>query len=160
MGELTIARVDWLDPRALALREAMDVEMGILYSGRNTMPDVDDAAISRALTIDPTTIVDTVLVLDGDRAVGHAALRPWGDDLEVKKVFVDSEYRGRGVSKAVMAELEVLAIGRGIRRLVLQTGDLQLEAIGLYERIGYTPIAVYGAYGVIPFARCFEKSLD
>jgi hypothetical protein len=42
---------------------------------------------------------------------------------------------------------------------VLQTGTLQLVAIALYERLGYVPIPVYGAYTAIPFALCFEKKL-
>ena len=102
--------------------------------------------------------LDVVLALD-DEPVGHAALRPFEDALEVKKVYVLPGARGRGISKLLMDELEAIAGERGVTRLVLQTGPLQPEAVGLYESLGYRAIEPYGGYGVIPGVRCFEKHL-
>ena len=102
----------------------------------------------------------TIVAIDDDgSAVGHAALRPWGEGLEVKKVYIAPEARGRGLSRALMAEVERAALERDIRSLVLQTGNLQLAAIALYESMGYEAIDVYGAYTAIPFALCYRKDL-
>ena len=153
--------VHWHDPRAVSLRAAMDLETGALYAERSAAQDAaGQAAVSVALAIDPASIVHTVIVLDeSGMPVGHAALRPWKDELEVKKVFITEEARGRGLSRALMTELERAAIGRGIPSLVLQTGNLQHAAIALYESMGYKAIDVYGLYSAIPFALCYRKEL-
>lgn len=156
-----IERVDWNDERAVALRAAMDDEIAPRYA--EVFAGFDDetrALLADDFAVDPATIVDVILVTDaaGD-AAGHAALRALGDELEVKRVFVHHHARGRGASRALMAELERLAAERGARRLILQTGDRQPEAIALYERIGYRAIEVFPPYARFPASRCFAKPL-
>ncbi|MCC6856777.1 MAG: hypothetical protein IT189_12050 [Microbacteriaceae bacterium] len=58
-----------------------------------------------------------------------------------------------------MSELEVIARARGAASLVLQTGELQVPAIRLYEDLGYVPIPPYGKYVVMSIALCFQKDL-
>lgn len=168
-----MARVEWADPRALALRLAMDDEMTALYAERaaNAAPGVAER-ITAVLVIDPGEMIATILAIDADadgvevgnrapegRIVGHAALRPAGDALEVKKVFVSPTHRGRGVSKLLLAEAETIARERGVGKLVLQTGNLQIEAIRLYERFGYEAIPQFRGYDAIPGSLCFAKHL-
>ncbi|MBH0131078.1 GNAT family N-acetyltransferase [Salinibacterium sp. NK8237] len=157
---LTVARVGWLDPRAVEQRAAMDEETGAIYAGRQA--DLDDAgrtAVRAALTVSPDDISHTLLVLDGDTVIGHAALRPFEQSLEVKKVFVDSRHRGKGAARRLMLELEVVAREAKAHSLILQTGNLQTPAMALYESLGYERIDVFGAYAAIPFSVCYEKSL-
>ena len=159
-GLVRIEYVDWLDPRAVALRAAMDAETSAMYAefSRSQPPEVQ-AAIDDALTVDPAAIVTTMIALHGDEPVGHSALRPYGTSLEVKKVFVAESVRGRGVARLLMGELETIARGRGAASLVLQTGPLQVPAIRLYEDLGYVAIPPYGKYGAIPGALCYVKVL-
>jgi GNAT superfamily N-acetyltransferase len=155
-----IRRIEYGTPEAAALLDQMDAEMGALYADiRETRDPVMGALIDVALTVHPDEMVATVGAFDGDELVGHAALRPFEDSLEVKRVIVRSDYRGRGVSKQLMLELEAIARERGIASLILQTGDRQAEAIALYTRIGYVPIDRFGAYAPIPFFLCFGKTL-
>ena len=58
-----------------------------------------------------------------------------------------------------MLELERIARELGATSLVLQTGNLQIEAITLYEKLGYLPIERFGLYAPIPFFLCYGKSL-
>jgi len=104
----------------------------------------------------------TVLAVGPDqRPVGHAALRRLGSELEVKRVVVLAEARGRGLARALMAYLEGSATTGGARRLILQTGDRQPEAVALYRSLGYRPIPIYQPYtDAIPFSMCFEKLLS
>ena len=158
--ELGIEIVEWSDPRAIALRGAMDAETGLMYAdfSRDQSPEVQ-SAIDSVLTVDPATIEVTVVATVAGEPVGHSALRPFGDELEVKKVFVTESVRGTGVARALLAWLEEYAVRQGVASLVLQTGPLQHDAIALYEKIGYVPIAPYGGYDVIPGALCYRKSL-
>jgi GNAT superfamily N-acetyltransferase len=67
-------------------------------------------------------------------------------DAEIKRMFVIPEARGRGFARAVLAELEATAAAAGRTRMVLETGQMQPEAIALYESCGYEPIAPFGYY--------------
>ena len=165
-SRLAVQRVAWDDPRAVALRDAMEDEMNALYG---PMADALPAGVMEQLSVGfdvlPGTIVATVLALDGDIPVGQAGLRPHGPDasgdiaLEVKKVVVDPQHRGRGVSRLLMTAVEDVARGLGIRRLILQTGPLQPVAIALYEKVGYVPIEPYPPYELMPGALCYDKIL-
>lgn len=154
--------VTWGDPRAVAVREAMDAELGARYADRFNGVDPDDVQrMTDALTLDPATLVATILAHDAEgRPVGHAALRRLAEHdgaLEVKRVYVHPDARGTGVSRLLMTELERIAASFGAVRLILQTGDRQPDAIALYERIGYSRIPIFHPYEAITFSQCFEK---
>lgn len=67
-------------------------------------------------------------------------------DAEVKRMFVVKSARGRGFARAVLAELERTAAAAGHRRMVLETGRKQPEAIALYRSAGYTDVPGFGYY--------------
>jgi GNAT superfamily N-acetyltransferase len=79
--------------------------------------------------------------------------------VEIKRMFVVDAMRGRGFARAVLAELERAAAGAGARRMVLETGLLQPEAIALYRSSGYHPMPNFGVYRCAPNSRCFAKPL-
>jgi GNAT superfamily N-acetyltransferase len=161
---ITLARVDWLDPRACSLRAAMDIEMNAIYADSLTSyPPALRSLFTAAFSVDPATVVATVLVFDSGSGspVGQAGLRPHGvgGALEVKKVVVDPDHRGRGISRTLMFELENAAREFGAPSLVLQTGDRQPAAIGLYESVGYRLIPPYPPFELMSNAVCYEKVL-
>ena len=62
---------------------------------------------------------------------------------------------------SAMSDLEGWARDRGAKRLILQTGDRQPEAVALFERAGYERIEIYEPYvTTFTFSRCFEKQLS
>lgn len=67
-------------------------------------------------------------------------------DAELKRMFVVPEARGRGLARVLLAELEASAAAAGRRRMVLETGQRQPEAIALYRSCGYTEVAKFGYY--------------
>lgn len=178
-AQVAIEVVDWADPRAAAMRDAMNAETGAMYAEFTAAQSAEAvAAIDEALAVDPGTIVYTVLAVDGDEVLGHSALRQFGPHshgrptasrragtgergpiLEVKKVFTTPQARGRGVAKALLADLERYARECGAASLVLQTGPLQEAAIALYLQLGYVQIPAFGKYTAIPGALCYEKVL-
>ena len=72
-------------------------------------------------------------------------------------MFTIDEVRGRGVGRQVLSALEESARQRGRKRVILETGDKQPEAIALYEKCGYERIEDFGYYkgeeGVLSFAK-------
>jgi len=114
--------------------------------------------------VDPTQFAPPdgafVVAYVGDEPVAMGGFRRHDEDsVEVKRMFVAVGHRGRGHARAVLAELERLAREAGYRRVVLETGMRQPEAIELYASAGYTPIAGFGHYRDSPLNRCFARLL-
>ena len=76
---------------------------------------------------------------------------------EVKRMYVTQGWRRRGVGAAILAALGERAREFGYRRLVLETGDRQPEAVALYTSNGWVRIAPFGPYVGDPTSVCFEK---
>lgn len=96
--------------------------------------------------------------IDG-AAVGCAALVNRGGYGEVKRMYVDEARRGLGTAKKLLEHLALFASMSGIRELKLETGIHQPEAIGLYERAGFTRCEPFGDYQPDPLSLFMEKRL-
>ena len=81
------------------------------------------------------------------------------DVAEVKRMYVSPAARGTGVSAALMAALEDSAREYGMRRMILETGEAQPEAIRFYEKCGYERIPNYGYYKDEPDCVSFGRDL-
>jgi putative acetyltransferase len=101
-----------------------------------------------------------LMARDGDRAIGCGAIRVIEPTTaEAKRMYVEPDYRGRGVGRAVLTRLEAAARELGVERLVLETGVYQEAAIALYRGAGFTQMDCWGEYTTSPTSICFEKSL-
>lgn len=105
--------------------------------------------------------LDGVAVASGAwRSRDHAddaALRD--GDAEMKRLYVSKTARGRGFARALLVALESDAFAAGRRRMVLETGTLQADAIALYESSGYALIPNFGHYADHALSRCYAKPL-
>jgi putative acetyltransferase len=81
------------------------------------------------------------------------------DTVEIKRMFVRKDYRGKGISRHILNELEACASEKGYNKAILETGIKQMEAIGLYLKNGYKKIENYGQYTGLPVSVCFSKKL-
>ena len=105
-------------------------------------------------------IKDVVICYNGISPIGCASIKYFDNDsYEVKRVFIDKNYRGRGISKKLMQELEKIAEEKGIKKLILETGEALVPAVNLYKNIGYRIIENYGQYKDMPESICMEKVL-
>lgn len=105
-------------------------------------------------------IHDVVLILDEGQAVACGGFKQFDPHtVEIKRVYVKDEYRGRGLATQLMNALEAAARRKGFTRLVLETGVGFAPAIGLYHSLGFHTIENYGQYAGIPFSCCMEKTL-
>jgi GNAT superfamily N-acetyltransferase len=150
---IDIRAVDWDHPGGAALRDAQRAEVRDVY-----YPELEDSEPGPHPTADDILVF--YVAFDGDRPVGTGALR--GIDAEhgeVKRMYVDPEYRGSGVSTQILRTLEDDARGRGWNRVVLETGDTMLPAQRFYARNGYEPIPLFGPYVGSGLSLCFAKAL-
>ena len=92
--------------------------------------------------------------------VGCGALRRL-DDLtgELKRMYVAPEARRLGIGRGLLVELERSARALGLRRLVLETGLHQHEAMAMYERAGFARIPCFGEYEHSGASVCLGKPL-
>jgi GNAT superfamily N-acetyltransferase len=120
-----IARYGGLDVGELGLTAAMFERPGGLF----LVARVDGGATESAL-----------------RPVGGVGLHCVGDGVgEVRRLWVDPSWRGRGVGRALMVRLEGTALEFGLKDLVLATGDRQPEAVRLYRASGWMRLYVDAA---------------
>ena len=93
-------------------------------------------------------------------AVGCGAVRRLGGaDAEIKRMYVAPASRGRGIARALLAELEAVARSLGVQRLVLETGDRIPAAMALYRGAGYSVIPCFEDYASSPLSLCMAKDL-
>jgi putative acetyltransferase len=106
------------------------------------------------------TIKHTLVAYDGTDAVGTGAVRQYSaDTIEIKRMFVPAERRGKGIASIVLAELEKWSREMNYKRCILETGSRLPEAVKLYQKSGYERIANYGQYAGVKDSLCFEKRL-
>lgn len=106
--------------------------------------------------------IDTVVIayLDG-RPAGCGCFKNYDtNSVEIKRMYVRPEARGKSISRMVLNELEMWAKSLSFTYVVLETGSKQQEALGLYKRAGYTNIPSYPPYIDLPDSICFKKSLS
>lgn len=79
--------------------------------------------------------------------------------MEVKRMFVSPNKRGKGIASTILKELEKWATDLNFKKCLLETGKKQPEAIKLYQKNGYYIIPNFGQYENIENSVCFEKML-
>jgi GNAT superfamily N-acetyltransferase len=137
--EIKIKIVAYDDPAVrLLLAEVMD-ELAQRYGGSGD--DTPVAAADFAAPRGAFFVAD-----DGERLIGCAAWRRHDDDAELKRMFTTKAARGRGLARRLLAVIEESARAAGLKRVILETGSKQPEAIALYESAGYVRIADFGYY--------------
>ena len=101
-----------------------------------------------------------VIAYVNDIAIGCGAIKEFDlTAMEVKRMYVISESRGKGIATKILTELECWAKELSYNKCVLETGKRQPEAIELYRKNGYKIIPNFGQYAGIENSLCFEKEL-
>lgn len=74
-----------------------------------------------------------IVACEGARLVAAGAIEPFGDAALLRSLAVDAQWRGAGVGRLIVAELERRAQAAGISELVLLT----LTARDFFAHLGY-----------------------
>ena len=101
-----------------------------------------------------------VVAYEEDMPVGCGAIKEYSQDtMEVKRMYVPPDKRGRGIASVILNELEIWCKESNYKKCVLETGQKQPEAIELYKKNNYKIIPNFGQYENVENSVCFEKDL-
>ncbi|NPD90460.1 MAG: GNAT family N-acetyltransferase [Asgard group archaeon] len=78
------------------------------------------------------------LIRDGDNYIGMGALRKIKEGIcEIKRMYVKSSYRGKGLGKSLLDKLTDDAKNFGFSKIYLDVGPYNIAAQGLYKKFGF-----------------------
>jgi GNAT superfamily N-acetyltransferase len=101
-----------------------------------------------------------IVAYENGAPVGCGAIKQYDDNsMEIKRMYVNPTYRKQGIAELILLELENWAKALNKTRCILETGNLQIEALGLYSKNGYQIISNYGQYEGVENSICFQKIL-
>jgi len=106
--------------------------------------EVDESADAIAVRMsDPNCVETVILAKVGDKAIGFALVRVVSNVLystphaELTELYVLEEFRQRGIASDLAAFAEQVAVQKGARSILVQTGGDNLSALALYKKLGY-----------------------
>lgn len=141
------------DVRVIELVRQLDAYQSVMYPAESdySMPLSAMASNEHYLFI---AEVDGV-------AAGCACLYICDDGLaEIKRVYVNPDFRGLGIADRLMNAVEEQAQRLQLPSLYLETGVDHLAAIGLYQKRGFIITDCFGAYSYDPLSVYMVKPLD
>ena len=147
-----LQRTTTADPNFQALVQQLDHELWnelqedqATYDPFNKVPDIKTA----------------VVIYAGEEPVAIGCFKPWNDHtVEIKRMFVHKSFRGQGLSKQVLQELEQWAGALGYTYAVLETSIHFNTACTLYQTSGYSIIPNYPPYRGLDESVCMRKQLS
>jgi GNAT superfamily N-acetyltransferase len=152
MLNLKIKRTSTDDPQFIHLISLLDHELWVelkedqtTYDQYNKVP-----AISTAVTI-----------YDDVKPIACGCFKKHNENtVEIKRMFVNKTYRGKGISKIILNELEKWAMEDSFKYAVLETSVHFNVARTLYQKAGYNIIPNYDQYVGLEESVCMKKELS
>jgi putative acetyltransferase len=134
------------------LIEALNKEIDSL-----TPPETNQKLSVSDLDNNHTTVV---VARYNDVAIACGALVRYNSTVgEIKRMYTDPDFRGRGISAAILDKLEEVAKLFGVKKLVLETGHNYFSARKLYEKKGWVECGPILDYTDNPYSVFYEKIL-
>jgi putative acetyltransferase len=151
--QIHILRTDTSNPDYQSLIPLLDAEL--------TVRDGGEEAHAFYRQYNKSDEIRHVVVAYVDHVpAGCGAIKAYDSQaVEVKRMFVPPELRGKGIAGSVLRELEKWAEELGFETIILETGIAMPEAIGLYRKSGYGIIPNYGQYAGKELSVCMKKSI-
>lgn len=101
-----------------------------------------------------------IVAYEDNMPVGCGAIKEYSEEtMEVKRMYVPINKRGKGIASIVLKALEKWSVELNYKKCLLETGKKQPEAIRLYTKNGYKIIPNYGQYKGVENSVCFEKEV-
>ncbi|MEU6527922.1 GNAT family N-acetyltransferase [Streptomyces sp. NPDC046928] len=148
-------------PDAVKLNDQVQAEYAVRYGddGDATPLAAADFAPPRGLYLIAYDALGVPVASGGWRSQDENGEGNQDGDAELKRMYVVEDMRGRGIARRILAALEEDARAAGRRRMVLETGAKQPEAVALYTSSGYEPCGKFGYYRFHELSLCYAKAL-
>lgn len=107
-----------------------------------------------------SNIHNVIIAYLNEYPVACAGLKEYsGSAVEMKRVWVEPQYRNCHIASKMIHEVEAKARQLGYGRIILQTREIMADAVKLYTKLGYERIGNYPPYDKLNGAVCFAKDL-
>jgi GNAT superfamily N-acetyltransferase len=108
------------------------------------------------LEINPNVVI---LYIDNKPVACGCFKKKSKNAIEIKRMFVLPEARGRGFAQSILQELERWGVELGFSFSVLETLHKQKAAIAMYQKCGYAIIDNYEPYVGLKNSICMRKQI-
>lgn len=153
MTEITIAEESPRQDEVIAFIRELDAYHIRLYPAEaNHLMDIDGLCVPE---------IRFFVARRAHEALGIGALwvKAAGNYGEIKRMYVRPDTRGLGVGVKLLGVIERRAQAERLDALMLETGTLNTEALGLYRRAGFHTRGPFGDYHDHPLCVFMEKRL-
>jgi len=148
---LKLIRTQPDNPDFIALVKLLDADLAIrdgadhaIYAQFNTLGNIKYAVVG----------------YENNEPAACGAIKEYDSDtMEIKRMYVKSVYRNKGIATKILVELEQWSGELSYSRCILETGKNQPEAIALYKKSGFRVITNYGQYTGVENSICFMKEI-
>jgi putative acetyltransferase len=114
-------------------------------------------SVYNTINVDASVIV----IYDDGQPIACGCFRRYEPEaIELKRMFVKPDFRGRGIASIILQALEKWGAEQGYELAFLETGVKQLEAIASYKKSGYEIIDNYGPYKNSSYSICMKKKIS
>lgn len=95
-----------------------------------------------------------LVAIQNHQIIGWSSLNPYShrcayDGVADLSIYIDRDYRGKGIGSSLLRALEIIAKENGFRKIVLFTFPFNQLGQGLYKKIGYREVGVFEKQGVM-----------
>jgi len=151
MSHLIAKRTSTSDPDFTYLISLLDNELWVeLHEDQSTYEQYNKVP----------GIFTAIIVYDKQRPIACGCFKEYNAvTVEIKRMFVEKNYRGTGLAKLVLKELENWAMEKEFQYAILETSIHFTVAKNLYQKAGYIIIPNYDQYEGLEESVCMKKKL-
>ena len=93
-----------------------------------------------------TTLADAACIAGRKDLLGFVLTRKASDEAEILTLVTDSQMRGRGIARRLLATHLGHVAAAGVRKMFLEVEDSNVAALALYRRFGFVEVGRRKAY--------------
>lgn len=121
---------------------------------------VGDVHLRYAAVNNPKNMACIIVAYEGNTPIGCGCWKAVDDTTaEVKRIYVEPQYRRKGIASAIIELLENHILASGYTQALLETARTTGDSKALYLSLGYREIPYYGSPAGAENCRCFLKEL-
>ncbi len=82
--------------------------------------------------------------------IGHCVVMPGFEEAHLLNITIHPDYRRLGIAKKAIQAIEQTCVERNFERILLEVRQSNLDALSLYQSVGFKQIGIRKAYYQLP----------